>query len=144
MFIRSGYSAHTRSSGTEDHHPARDVVDGRLDLPHAERSQARFPRLAFELGRRQAVELDAIVADLAPTVLVDDFAAALEDEMAGLEPHRGRLAAEQGPLELEQVRQRCRAAVTHDERLEMLGDRDRQHATGTQVPPGRLQERSTP
>ena len=37
MFIRSGYSAQTRSvgSGTEHHHHAADVVRGGGDLPAA-------------------------------------------------------------------------------------------------------------
>src|SRR5271155_1184773 len=70
MFMRSGYSAHTRStrpvpgeataSGTQDHHRASHVVPRGTKLAGALGTQARLDRLALQLIRGHAVELDDI------------------------------------------------------------------------------------
>src|SRR5271154_1155991 len=74
MFMRSGYSAQTRSacvgeraalagaaaSGTKHHDDAADVIVGRLDSARRLRRQPAREPLALELLRAPAIELDDV------------------------------------------------------------------------------------
>src|SRR5664279_2820897 len=70
MFIRSGYSAHTRrvrapsvapfASDTEHHHDAADVLVGCRHLAPPQRVKADLAPLALQLTRAHAIQLDQV------------------------------------------------------------------------------------
>src|ERR1700727_2645625 len=97
MFMRSGYSAHTRSvrgaSGTEHHHGAPDVVLGGGDLQPASRPQAGGLALALQDVGVHAVEVDEVLLGAQLTVGGNRLAAALEHEVIAVGAHRHRPAA---------------------------------------------------
>src|ERR1700760_4653658 len=103
MFMRSGYSAHTRSSGTQDHYLAPRVVLGRRHAPARPRREAQGGRLALESTCRQAVQKDDVVLDGPLAGGVDRLAPALEHEPGALGAHRRRLARVDDPVLLADV-----------------------------------------
>src|SRR5437764_5848698 len=106
MFIRSAYSAHTRSaSGTEHHHHTADMVRGRRDRGSADRFQPGLRSLAFELVRRQRVDPDQVLFDGPPSVALDRLPAAFEHEAGSVLADRGGLARIDDSLELADIRQ---------------------------------------
>src|SRR5436190_18993650 len=94
MFIRSGYSAQTRSwgSATEHHHHAADMIEGRVDHGPADRLQPSGSRLALKSGRTEAIEPDPVDLDGQAAGGSNDFTVALEHIPIVLGPHRGRSA----------------------------------------------------
>src|SRR5689334_3051394 len=93
MFIRSGYSAQTRSvSGTQDHYFAADVVVGRGHRASLIGSQSSGCGLALELGGDEAVEMDHVVFNCVSAFGRDRLAPALEQKAVVDRPHCGRLA----------------------------------------------------
>src|SRR5579863_3742975 len=109
MFIRSGYSAQTRSvrgSGTEDHHLAADMLLGRRDAANRVGAEAGPLAGLLQTLNAEDVERDAIGARGAGALRVDGFAPALEHERVAVARDCGRLA-EIGPaVLLGDVRQR--------------------------------------
>src|ERR1700729_2459910 len=100
MFIRSGYSAHTRSSATEDHHLAARVV---VRLVHAVTAGRREPgggALALEILDRDLVQADEVLRDGSFPRPRNRLAPALEHEPAVIGAHRDRLARVNHPLAL--------------------------------------------
>src|SRR6266566_2319450 len=97
MFIRSGYSAHTRSAAplaTEDHYLRADVL-GRLgDLAHVFGLEPVRGALRGQPRRRDGREVDGVVGRLALAGGRDQLAHALDPYAVVLEPHRHRLGDE--------------------------------------------------
>src|SRR3712207_2554532 len=89
MFMTSGYSAQTRSSATEHHHLAADVLRRGGDRGARKDLEAGLAALVLERGRVEAVEPDDVLADLVAPVDADALAQALEDERAVLDAHGG-------------------------------------------------------
>src|ERR1700729_486427 len=91
MFMRSGYSAQTRSvggaSGTEHHHRAPDVVLGGRDLHPAGGPQAGGLALGLQDVGGDVVEVDEVLLGAQLTVGGDRLAAALEHEAVAVWPH---------------------------------------------------------
>src|SRR5437660_5536614 len=92
MFMRSGYSAHTRSSGTENHHRAAHVIVGGIDEPAPGHPQPHTPRLVLEPMRAEAIQTDAVLLHGALAVGHHPFAPALEHESLLVSANCGRLA----------------------------------------------------
>src|ERR1019366_4378416 len=103
MFMRSGYSAHTRRvesglagalSATKHHHGAADVLLGRGHRARAGIVQSRFASLAMQAGCTQAVELDDIALTRGCRSLSArvrrDGALALDADGAPAHPHAQR------------------------------------------------------
>src|SRR5215218_3722873 len=105
MFIRSGYSAQTRSTepvpaddevvevvlATEHHHRGADVLERRRDLERWLRAQSVRLRLRREPLGAQRAELDHVVLARPGAVRGDD----LPDP---LDPHRARALAHRDGL----------------------------------------------
>src|SRR5438874_210279 len=106
MFIRSGYSAHTRSSGTEDHHLAARVVIGGRNTSAPGRGEAGRGSLALEPASSQAVQADDVVLDDPLARRGDRLAPALEHEPGAVGPHGGGLARVDEAVLLAHVGQR--------------------------------------
>src|SRR5438445_6463087 len=99
MFIRSGYSAHTRSSGTEDHHLAPRVVLGRRHPSAPAAGESRRLPLALETPNGQAVEADDVVLDAPLAGRVHRLAPALQHEPGPVGADRDRLARVDDPVQ---------------------------------------------
>src|SRR3954469_14457878 len=117
MFMRSGYSAQTRSvrpsrgpSATQHHHGGPDVGLGLGDRARALDPEAR--RLALGLERRgvEVVEADAILLDGEVAGRVDRLAQAADPRAFGFLVHGDRPARVDDPVDLADVR-RGRQAV---------------------------------
>src|SRR5579859_5919392 len=108
MFIRSGYSAQTRSwcSGTKHHHSTPDVVDGRRDLFPPGRTQSTGPRFALDLPGVHLIEPDPIELARHRAVGAHNLTLALEDEAIAVSSNRRRAARIEHSIELANVRQR--------------------------------------
>src|SRR5437764_5365847 len=106
MFISSGYSAHTRNSGTEQHHHAPDVfVSGRnLGAPRLAQTDQR--RLALELAPGQSVQLDRVVADRPFAARADHLSPTLEHVVAAGCADRRGVAGVDRTVDLAHVRGR--------------------------------------
>src|ERR1700749_90261 len=95
MFIRSGYSAQTRSTGgtgTQQHHLAADVVVGRSDGRPPAATQSDALRLGLELVTGQAVEPDHVLLDRSRARRADPLAPALEHKPFAVGAHGRRQA----------------------------------------------------
>src|ERR1700729_1587406 len=94
MFIRSGYSAQTRSrrSGTEHHHLGADVFLGRRNLRQSARRQPGRSGLALELLDAETIEMDPINLRRHLARGRHDLALAFELEPFALGADRGRAA----------------------------------------------------
>src|SRR5690348_7235557 len=104
MFMRSGYSAQTRSSGTQHHHlAARIVLGGRHVRPPAPLEAERNP-LALEPSHGQPVKADDVLLDGHVTLEAHDLATSLEHEAAPVRADRRRLARINDPVDLAHVR----------------------------------------
>src|SRR5580704_19698363 len=103
MFIRSGYSAHTRSSATEDHHLAARIVRGLGHVLMPPRSEPGGGALALEILDRELVEVDQVLLDRPLARQGHCLAPALEHEPARVGAHRDRLARVHDPVLLTQV-----------------------------------------
>src|SRR3954470_8474647 len=106
MFIRSGYSAHTRSvrSATEDHHRRADVDVGGRDAPHRARLEAQRLGLRLELLGVQAIETDDVVALRARAAGPVDLAQAVDGGAVALVDHGQRARRVAHAIDLAQVR----------------------------------------
>src|SRR4051812_45745651 len=124
MFMTSGYSAQTRSSGTEHRHLAADVVVGRRDRAARAGGEPERGRLALELGRGEPVEGDAVLRDLVRAVGADALAQSLEDERRALVADRHRTAGVDDAVDLAQVRDGDVDLLVVD--VDLVGDRARQ------------------
>src|ERR1700759_1520530 len=130
MFMRSGYSAHTRSvrsgSGTKHHHRAPDVLLGGGDLHPAGRAQARGLALALEQVWIHAVEADEVALDAQLTVGGHGLASALKGEGVAFSAHGDRPAAVDDAVALGDIGERPRkGAVADVKEFEVVGDGDR-------------------
>src|SRR5438874_2641813 len=106
MFISSGYSAQMRSSATQHHHRAADVVIGGGDLGVARPAKSSFGGLLFELRPGQAVEVNHVLGDRPLSARGDRLAAALEDELIAGDADRGGLTGVHDTVPLADVRKR--------------------------------------
>src|ERR1700721_931604 len=100
MFIRSGYSAQTRSvgSGTERHHHARAVVVGRRNLRPARGPQPGIGPLTLHRLGGDAVETHFVELNGQLAAGTDRFAPSLEHEAAVALTDRGRATAVDDPV----------------------------------------------
>src|SRR6185437_16792268 len=150
MFIRSGYSAHTRSSraisGTEHHHAAGDVlVGGRQDarrlLP-----QARLGALAAEHRDGHEVELDQVALRLpggvpgalerpgrSRLVLAEDPPLAFDHDAPARLGHAERAAEVERAVDARALGSRPDPAARAIERLELAEDRAGERRAGAQM-----------
>src|SRR3954465_2536289 len=158
MFIRSGYSAHTRSvaaraphpercaprSGTQHHDRAADVVLGRRQRDGGERAQSGRRALTPQGVLRDAIELDdtALARERAIRIwragaLValawEDASLALDDDAAPARAHAHRDAHAQQPVRPRGLWRGGRLAAGAVEWLEGPEDRACQHAAGSQM-----------
>src|SRR5271165_307903 len=154
MFMRSGYSAQTRSgpgaewvgvsSGTEHHHRAAHVLLGGGHLASGERLKVGRHSLPLELPSAYAVELD----DLAPRArralrapAVGDHPVLTLDENGALEhAHAGRTAHVEDSLDTDALRRGLAGSVGAVERLGGGDDRAGEQPAGSQVRAGSAQE----
>src|SRR5271154_3045034 len=160
MFMRSGYSAQTRSacvgeraalagaatSGTKHHDDAADVIVGRLDSARRLRRQPGRDPLALELLRAHAIELDDVALARGARRLPrpaggnqDPFA--LDSEAAPAPPPAGGSAKKESPVLACRPRRGASVPGRAVEGLELDDDRARQQSPGTQMGSGTLQER---
>src|SRR5919201_4771311 len=104
MFIRSGYSAQTRSvrSATEHHHRRADIVDGRLQATRGLGAQAEGGGLRCQGRGVEPVELDYVVGHRARAVARDDLADTLDRRAVAEVAHRDRAACVYAPADLAQ------------------------------------------
>src|SRR5690349_16903479 len=124
MFMRSGYRAQTRSSGTEHHHRASDVFVGGGDLGSAGAAQSGVAGFTAELAGGHPIEGDAVLAHFALARHADDLPAALEHEVCSARTHGGRVAGVDDAIDLAHVGHRPRKAIEDLEWLKLLGDGD--------------------
>src|SRR3954464_4271194 len=105
MFMRSGYSAHTRRvrSATEHRHRRADVVQRLGDAPRRLGPQAEGGGLGGQLVDVDAVELDDVVGDRAGPVARDDLAHALDGGAVAQVAYGDRAAGVDGAADLAQV-----------------------------------------
>src|SRR5437660_1607991 len=141
MFMRSGYRAQTRSSGTEHHHRAADVFVGAGDLGLSGGPQARVAGLTAQLASSQPIEADAILAHLPFARDPDDLPAALEHEGRAACAHGSRVARVDDAIDLAHVGHRAGEAIDDLEWLELLRDRDGDAAARLEMHRGPLKER---
>src|SRR5580704_7001481 len=92
MFIRSGYSAHTRSSGMEDHHLAADVVRRLAHPASLHAGESGGPALALEAPCGEPIEANQVAFDGSLARHRDRLAQALEHEAVGIGADRDRSA----------------------------------------------------
>src|ERR1700733_13865281 len=99
MFIRSGYSAHTRSvsSGMERHHHTRDVLVSGRDLHPSRRLKPSIRALAFQRLGRDAVKRHLVELDGQLTADADRLAPSLQHEALFAPADRGRATAVDDP-----------------------------------------------
>src|SRR3954452_9979510 len=107
MFMRSGYSAQTRSSGgTQHHHLRADVLWGWLDVAGRLDRKAGVGALGLERRRVDAVELDDVAAGVEGPVGRDDLADAFDRHAVTAVAHGDRLGRVQPAVVLAHIRQR--------------------------------------
>src|SRR4051812_3069352 len=144
MFIRSGYSAQTRSvrpaSGTQHHHRRADVVVGLGDRARGLDAQPGIGALGLERRGLEAVEADDVLLDGPPARGVDGLADATDHGAVRLLADADRAAGVDDAVDLADVGQR-RQAADLVERLERVGDRDREQPAVGEVRAGAAQER---
>src|SRR5919108_4225294 len=141
MFIRSGYSAQTRSvrSATEHHYRRADVVDGRLQATRGLGAQAEGRGLRGQGRGVEPVELDDVVGHRPRAVAGDDLADALDRRAVAEVAHSDRAACVYDPADLAEVGQR-RLVVLRVEGLQRVGQRSGEQAARCEVLAGALQE----
>src|ERR1022692_3681911 len=117
MFIRSGYSAQTRSeapvSDTEQHHRATDVVPARRDARPTRLTHSHRSCLSLQLRRVEAIELDHVVLHRAPPVGGHGLPTTLQRETVTLGADRRRVARIHDAVELADVRKRDWRVLGH-------------------------------
>src|SRR5437588_3206393 len=125
MFIRSGYRAQTRSSlGTNGHHLAPRVIAGGGNCRAVGRTEPRRERLALELCRRQLIEGDRVILDVALSLAVDRLPTSLEHQLSINGADRGRPTGVDDAVALAHVGEWLRTAVDGFVELEPLRDSD--------------------
>ena len=141
MFIRSGYSAHTRSrrSGTEHHHRAADVVARLGDCVATGARQPDGDRLALELsGRTRSRSIRSRRADCSAArrrVTVSRRRSSTNPSPSA-RTAVGRLEYTT-PSSSQMSGSGPAVALGDLEQLELVGERDRQHARRAQMLHGR-------
>src|SRR5215211_8960559 len=101
MFMRSGYSEQTRSSGdTQHHHLRADVLCGWLDVAGRLDRKAGAGALGLERRRIEAVELDDVAAGVEGPVGRDGLADALDRHAVAAVAHGDGLGRVQPPVVL--------------------------------------------
>src|SRR6516165_7656998 len=162
MFIRSGYSAHTRSTSeealatrpwscTKHHHGAACVLLAGRYPPRRLRAQAHLDRLPLKLCRAETIQLDHAALDglrgtrrsavgaACIACEVDEQSLALDQHAVAADLHAGRTAEVEDLAHAHAVRRRCRVAASAVEGLEPGGDRARERAAPAQMRAGSAQ-----
>src|SRR3954451_20798161 len=106
MFMRSGYSAQTRSSrSTEHHHTGADMLRGPIAMPGRLARKAGAGALGLERRCVDAVELDHVAAGVERPVGGDGLADALDRHAVPAVADGHRLGRVQPPVVLAHVRE---------------------------------------